>query len=61
MKMIAGIYRSLMTEIREINTKYAAPNIQMTPFVRFNLLFLRLYLILLVLLLVYRFIGAVRQ
>lgn len=61
MKMIIGIYRSLVTEIKEINAKYATPHIQMTPFVRFNLLFLRFYLMLLVGLLIYRFIAAVKQ
>jgi hypothetical protein len=61
MKMILDIFRSLATAIREINTKYAKPNIQMTRFVKFNLLFLRLYLMLLVGLLIYRFVGAVKQ
>jgi hypothetical protein len=61
MNMIIGIYRSLVAEVKEINTKYGKPNIQMTPFVKFNLLFLRLYLMLLVGLLIYRFVVAVKQ
>ena len=61
MTMFLRAYRSLMTEIRDINMRYSTPNIQMTPFVRFNLLFLRFYLLLLVGLLVYRFISVIKQ
>jgi hypothetical protein len=61
MKMIIDIYRGLAEAIKEINTKYATPNIQMTPFVKFNLLFLRFYLMVLVGLLIYRFVLAVKQ
>jgi len=61
MNIIVGIYESLITQVRDINTRYSKPSIQMTPFVRVSLLFLRLYLFLLVGLLIYRFIIAVRQ
>jgi hypothetical protein len=61
MNVIISIYRSLAEEVQEINSKYAKPSIQMTPLVKFSLLFLRMYLFLLVGLLIYRFIGAVRQ
>jgi len=44
-------------KIVEINRRYATPRVQMTPMVRFALLFLRLYLILLVGILCYKFIS----
>jgi hypothetical protein len=61
MKLILRIVRSLTTQVREINAKYATPNIEMTLFVKINLVFLRFYLLVLVGLLVYRFIVVVRQ
>jgi hypothetical protein len=42
--------------ITEINRKYATPRITMSRWVKLSLLFLRLYLIFLVLLLGYRFL-----
>ena len=42
--------------ITEINRKYATPRITMSKWVKISLLFLRLYLIFLVLLLGYRFL-----
>ena len=42
--------------ITEINRKYATPRITMSRWVKISLLFLRLYLIFLVLLLGYRFL-----
>jgi len=44
-----------MDKIHEINKKYEKPRITMSPAVRFSLIFLRLYLILLVVLLCYKF------
>ncbi len=61
MNIFNRVFRSLITEIREINRKYSTPRIQMTPFVKINLLFLRFYLFLLVGLLIYRFVSAVKQ
>ncbi|HYK91298.1 MAG TPA: hypothetical protein VE398_21180 [Acidobacteriota bacterium] len=61
MNLILGVVRSLTTQVREINAKYAKPNIEMTLFVKLNLLFLRFYLLVLVGLLVYRFIAVVKQ
>lgn len=43
--------------ITEINRKYATPRITMSKWVKLSLLFLRLYLILLVILLGYRFLS----
>jgi hypothetical protein len=46
-------------KVREINQKYKSPRLQMTPLVKFSLLTLRLYLILLVIILVYKFYTVV--
>jgi hypothetical protein len=45
-----------MDQVREINRKYAEPEIQMTRFVKFCLFSLRVYLLLLVLLMIVKFI-----
>jgi hypothetical protein len=45
--------------IREINRKYAKPRIKMTKWVKIALLGIRLYLIVLVIILVYKFITMV--
>jgi hypothetical protein len=42
-------------KIKEINNKYRKPRIKMTPLVRISLLALRLYLIILVIILIYKF------
>lgn len=42
--------------VSEINRKYAKPRIKMTRMVRWSLLLLRLYLIILLLILAYKFI-----
>jgi hypothetical protein len=44
------------TRFHEINKKYAKPNVEMSKWVKGALLFLRIYLILLVFLLLYKFI-----
>lgn len=51
-----AILKSLRTQIREVNRRYAKPEIAMTPFVKFCLLSLRIYLLLLVALMVVKFI-----
>ncbi len=43
-------------KVREINKRYAVPNVEMSGWVKFWLLILRVYLILLVCLLVYKFV-----
>ena len=50
------VIRSRTSAITEINRKYAKPRIKMTRGVKIALLFLRLYLILLVLVLGYAFV-----
>lgn len=42
--------------IREINDRYKTPRIKMTPVVRFSLVFLRIYLVLTIAILIYKFI-----
>jgi hypothetical protein len=54
--MLKNFFSHNYTKIREINKKYATPNIEMSKWVKFALLSLRFYLIFLVGLLVYKFI-----
>ncbi len=51
--------RAFVEAIREINEKYKTPRIKMTRMVSFSLLMLRIYLIGMILLLVYKFITVV--
>ena len=53
---VFGAIRSRASVITEINKKYAKPRIKMTKGVKTALLFLRLYLIFLVLVLGYKFV-----
>jgi len=48
------------SKFTDINKKYAKPQIKMTPMVRIALLALRIYLIVLVLVLVYKFFSLLR-
>jgi hypothetical protein len=50
----------LTRRIREINHRYRTPNIEMSTAVRLSLLALRIYLLLLVALIVYKFVLFVR-
>jgi hypothetical protein len=45
----------LFTRIREINQKFRRPHVKMTPAVRIALVFLRIYLLLLVGILFFKF------
>ena len=54
--MIRDFFSHNFAKVREINKKYAKPNVEMSMWVKSSLLFLRLYLILLVGLLLYKFI-----
>jgi hypothetical protein len=56
-----AMVKSLMAQIREINRKYATPEIEMTWFVKFCLISLRVYLLLLVALMILKFILAARH
>jgi hypothetical protein len=52
---IGNVFRGWTNKIHEINKKYEKPRITMSPGVKLALLFLRIYLVLLVLLLGYKF------
>ena len=52
---IGSVMRGWTDKITEINQKYATPRIKMSRGVKIALLFLRLYLVLLVVLLGYKF------
>jgi hypothetical protein len=52
---IGNVFRGWTNKIHEINKKYEKPRITMSRGVKIALLFLRIYLILLVLLLGYKF------
>lgn len=58
--MIPEFFKNTISTVKSINRKYAQPQIKMTPMVKFSLLSLRLYLIFLVGILVYRFISLLR-
>ncbi len=50
------IIKQFSEKIREINTRYAKPKVEMSPVIKFSLTGLRLYLFVLVMLLLYKFI-----
>lgn len=49
-----------MKTVRGINRKYRKPRLTMTRAVRFSLLVLRVYLLVLVLLIIYKFITLIK-
>ena len=53
--MASSIHR-LVSKIREINHRYSKPHIEMSRGVRISLMALRIYLLLLVGLIVYKFV-----
>lgn len=55
-----NIIQGWISKVKEINHKYSQPRLQMTPLVRASLLALRIYLIMLVIILVYKFYLVVR-
>ena len=60
MLKIKSFFSHNYAKIHEINKKYATPSIEMSKWVKLSLLSLRLYLIFLVVLLLYKFITLVR-
>ena len=58
--MILEFFKNTLSTVKSINQKYAKPQIKMNRMVKFSLLSLRLYLIFLVGILVYRFITMLR-
>jgi hypothetical protein len=59
MEGILDSFRDLIQAIRDINEKYRTPRIKTTRLVSFSLLLLRIYLIGMLLLLLYKFISVV--
>ena len=57
---ISYVVRGWGKKVNDINKKYSKPRLKMTPLVRASLLALRLYLIMLVIILVYKFYTLVR-
>jgi hypothetical protein len=57
---ISSVLKRWRKAIYNINKKYSKPRLKMTPLVRFSLLALRLYLIMLVIILSYKFYTMVR-
>jgi hypothetical protein len=57
---ISYVAKEWREKIKEINKKYSKPRLKMTPLVRAALLALRLYLIMLVIILIYKFYTLVR-
>jgi len=53
---MASSINRLVRKIREINHRYSKPHIEMTPMVRLSLMALRIYLLLIVGLIVYKFV-----
>ena len=53
---MTGIFKNFAQKIREINQRYSKPHIEMSLGVKIALLSLRVYLLVLVCLLVYKFI-----
>ena len=58
--MILEFFKNTLSTLKSINRKYAKPQIKMTRMVKFSLLSLRLYLLFLIGILVYRFITMLR-
>jgi hypothetical protein len=59
MDRLVNGFRDFLEAIREINQKYKTPRIKMTRMVSVSLLMLRIYLIGMLLLLLYKFITVV--
>jgi hypothetical protein len=54
-------FHNLFAKIAAINARYQAPRIEMSGGVRISLMVLRIYLLALVLLMIYKFVQIVRQ
>jgi hypothetical protein len=59
MERILDSFRDLFQAIRDINEKYKTPRIKTTRMVSLSLLLLRIYLIGMLILLIYKFISVV--
>ena len=59
-KGIRKFFSETFAQIREINKKYAVPQIKTNAWTNFALVMLRAYLVILILLLVYKFITLLK-
>jgi hypothetical protein len=59
-RRISYIVRGWRRKFEDINKKYSKPRLKMTPLVRFALLALRIYLITLVIILIYKFYTLIK-
>ena len=59
-KGIKKFFTDTFDQIREINKKYAVPQIKTNAWTTFALIMLRVYLVVLILLLVYKFITLLK-
>ena len=57
--LLGRTFKGWTAKIKEINKRYSQPRLKMTPLVKVSLLVLRLYLIMLVVILVYKFYTVV--
>jgi hypothetical protein len=53
---IGNLFRNTRQEVRRINTRYSVPHARMTKGVKFSLMMLRIYLLVLIGILCYKFI-----
>jgi len=60
MPVFSRFFTNLMSGVRSINQKYAEPQIQVTGLVKASLLTLRVYLLVLIGLLLYKFVITVQ-
>jgi len=60
MRFLRATLKSLVAQVRTINRRYAKPQIEITWLVKACLVVLRLYLIVLVCLMIYKFIKTVK-
>ena len=58
--MLRNFVSHNIAKVREINRRYATPNVEMSKWVKLSLLSLRLYLIFLLCLLMYKFITLLK-
>ncbi len=54
------VIRQFIDKIREINARYEKPKVEMSPLIKFSLTGLRIYLLVLVVLLLYKFITVLQ-
>jgi hypothetical protein len=59
MKAIANFFRNTVNEVRAINQRYATPEVETTLFTKVCLVGLRVYLITMVGIMLYKFISTV--